>query len=245
MLKLDRWKQAFQNEKDYYVIIGGTALRLIAESQAKSARATRDIDVIVLVKNGTERFIRKLIAFAKEGGYREVGNSPDFSAYRFTHPQDSSYPDQIELFCKDEAGINLLKAHLEHYALASRTSFSAVLLEEPYYEMLKANVIQGNLAYASAEALIPLKAKAYLSNRALYEKKTSGIDKKDYQKHARDIWYLLSLSEKHPPLKLDPQIANDLRDFIKESADEPIDYPALYGFDREALVAQLKENYSL
>lgn len=56
MVGLDRFKEAFAEFLDNYVIIGGTACDIAMTGTAVRPRATRDIDMIVVVENMTPEF---------------------------------------------------------------------------------------------------------------------------------------------------------------------------------------------
>ena len=80
MVGLDKFKEAFAQFSDNYVIIGGTAVR---------PRATHDIDMIVVVERMTPDFGRHFWDFIKEGGYRPEkyksagGGQTKYQLYRF------------------------------------------------------------------------------------------------------------------------------------------------------------------
>lgn len=70
MVGLDRFKEAFAEFSDNYVIIGGTACDIAMTGTAVRPRATHDIDMIVVVENMTPEFGKRFWDFIKEAGYR-------------------------------------------------------------------------------------------------------------------------------------------------------------------------------
>ena len=80
---LDKFREAFAEYSDNYVVIGGAACDITMTNTVVRPRATHDIDMIVIVKNMTEAFANRFWQFVREAGYRpekrkqEVGEPPD------------------------------------------------------------------------------------------------------------------------------------------------------------------------
>ena len=67
---IDKFAKAFEAFADNYIIIGGTACDAVLEGSTMRARATDDIDMIIVVEKLTPEFVDAFWAFIKEGGYR-------------------------------------------------------------------------------------------------------------------------------------------------------------------------------
>ena len=210
MVPLDKFASAFKDFADDYVIIGGTALAEISRKNNLVPRATKDLDLIVLASLKRGDFMRRLIAFAQEAGYEEMTRSSDFCSYRLSDPKDRSFPAAIELFCFDQALGQNLSVHLAHLAVSDEVSFSAIMLEPHYREFIEAHVQKETISYLDEEAMIPLKAKAYLGNRSLYRQKAPGISLEKVRKHGRDIIRLSTLLDNAHPCFLSQPIYQDL-----------------------------------
>ena len=81
------FRNYFQDFQDQYVLIGGAACDLIFEAQDTAFRATKDLDIVLLVEALTPDFGRKFWDFIKAGGYEHRAKSsgtPQF--YRFDRP---------------------------------------------------------------------------------------------------------------------------------------------------------------
>ena len=66
-------------------------------------RATRDLDMVLIVEALTQEFGNKLWEFIETGKYRNKAantGSPQF--YRFDKPEHDSYPKMIELFARTD-----------------------------------------------------------------------------------------------------------------------------------------------
>ncbi len=96
----ETFRRYFEGYENQYVLIGGAACDIVFESNETLFRATRDLDVVLIVEALTPAFGEKFREFIRDGGYRNKatnGEKPQF--YRFDKPEDDSYPKMIELFC--------------------------------------------------------------------------------------------------------------------------------------------------
>lgn len=103
-----KFKERFRGFENQYVIIGGTACDLIMENEELSFRATKDIDMVLLVESMTVEFIKQFWSYVKEAGYEHINKSTgNAQFYRFTAPKNKEYPYMIELFSRNPAGLIL------------------------------------------------------------------------------------------------------------------------------------------
>ena len=241
---LDTFSRYFEDYKDQYVLIGGAACDIIFESNDVNFRATRDLDMVLIVEALTPQFGEKFWKFIVEGKYRNKatnGGKPQF--YRFDKPEDESYPKMIELFCrtgfelKDAEGITPI--HIDDEI----SSLSAILLDEAYYKTLLAGkVIKNNLSVLRPEYIILFKAKAYLD---LKKRKETGemVDSSDIKKHKKDILRIAAELMLEQVTDLPETVAADIGIFIDSLEQEPFDQNSLklYGLKNDEVVNLLKE----
>ena len=64
-----KFKERFQGFANQYVIIGGTACDLIMENEELPFRATKDVDIVLIVESITAEFGRQFWEYVKEAGY--------------------------------------------------------------------------------------------------------------------------------------------------------------------------------
>ena len=229
---LDVFGQHFSEFRDQYVLIGGVASWLTMDEAGQSFRATKDLDIVLVIEALKPDFVGAFWEFVRAGGYaiRQVGEidgkRPVF--YRFQNPENEAYPAQLELFSRAPDGI-------EHPTDATLTpiptdesvsSLSAILLDQPYYQyLLEGRHSNEQLTFIGADRLIPLKAHAWLD---LSARKEAGeqIDSKNVRKHRNDI-LVLSGQLTDDPIKLPESIQNDMRAFVERLAKEEIDLNAL------------------
>lgn len=70
---IERWKEYFNDYKDKYVLIGGTACNLLEEELDMNPRATKGLDLILVVEALTPDFGARLWDFIKSAMPVEAG----------------------------------------------------------------------------------------------------------------------------------------------------------------------------
>jgi len=184
---METFGRYFSSFDECYCLIGGAALSLINEKRGGWSRASKDLDVVVLLKGETPDFIRRLISFVKEAAYQQLSVSPNGCSYRFSDTGKKEFPEEIELFTKEQGIGRSLRGNLQHLSLNAEVSFSSIVLDSVYYDYIAENREKDVVTYIRDYAIVPLKAKAYLENKALFDQKTPNIHEETYKKHARDV----------------------------------------------------------
>lgn len=90
MRGIDKFKERFAGHDGEYVLIGGGACDLLFGEAGQDFRATKDLDLVLLVEALTPEFGQIFWDFVREGGYenrQKSSGKPQF--YRF-----STNPDQ-------------------------------------------------------------------------------------------------------------------------------------------------------
>ena len=215
MVGIEKFKEFFADYTDQYVLIGGAACDISFSSNFVDFRATKDLDIVLIVEALTKEFAEKFWEFIRTGNYinrAKSNGSPQF--YRFEKPQSAGYPAMLELFARAEWTLNtdsvLMPVHIDD----SVSSLSAILLDEAYYSaLLEGRDIIDGISILKPEWIIPFKVKAWLD---LQDKKERNmpIDSKNIRKHRNDILRIaseLALS----PVRLPDKVKNDMRIFIE------------------------------
>ena len=102
---LDIWKEYFADYANHYVLIGGAACHWYEEEYAQNPRATKDLDLILVVEALTPEFGMRFWNFIKEGRYSSRQRGEDKHEYfRFMNPEDKRFPQQVELFSRQIYG---------------------------------------------------------------------------------------------------------------------------------------------
>lgn len=223
---LDRFKNYFAGYEGNYVIIGGTACYIYEEMMAQEPRATKDIDLVLIVEALTDSFARRLWEFIVDGGYQQrergEGESRDKAGrkheyYRFLKPTDTSFPKQIELFSRNLGLIDFpAEAHITPIpAGEDLSSLSAILLDDDYYNFtIQHSELVDGVHYADPYSLVCLKAKAFLDMTG--QKSAGGdIDSSDIDKHKKDVFRMAALLDSGRHVELPGKLLQDIKVFVR------------------------------
>lgn len=250
---LDIFKQFFKDFPDQYIIIGGTACDIIIEGEAFTPRATNDIDLVLIIESLTLEFSERFWDFIKAGQYQTKEFYQDKkTCYRFEKPLNNDFPRQIELFSKAPDSIfHNQSFHLTPIPTEEGVSnLSAILLDSEYYEFtLNHCDIQNGLKRANIEALIVLKAYAFLDNT---RRKNEGqvVQQVNIVKHKNDIFRMLYLLPESARFELPENIKSMMTRFgqhVKDEMPSP-DIFKIHGFAKiepEMLFEKLKTSFNL
>lgn len=240
---LDVFHDYFHEYTDQYVLIGGAACSISFEEQDTAFRATKDLDMVLIVEALTPAFGKRFWQFIRDGGYQNRARSngkPQF--FRFDKPEDPRFPKMIELFARTDwlldEGTGLTPVHIDDDV----SSLSAILLNDAYYQALLngRNVIDG-LSILRPEWLIPFKAKAWLDLR-----KKTGTDSADIKKHRNDVIRLVSELVLEP-VTLPDEVRNDMVVFIDafDVTEAELKSLRIKGVTCEQVKQALKVTYAL
>ena len=240
---LDTFRRYFEQYEDQYVLIGGTACDIMFESNDASFRATRDLDMVLIVEALTPEFAEKFWDFIQEGKYRNKatnGGKPQF--YRFDKPEDNSYPKMVELFCRNNFELREMTGITPIHIDDTVSSLSAILLNDDYCRvLLDGKVVVGGLSVLRPEYLILFKAKAYLD---LKQRKDNGesVDSNDIKKHKKDVLKIAVELMLEKITNLPDAVKEDIDLFIRSLEDDPFDDNSLknYGVKNKEVVERLK-----
>lgn len=194
MVGLDKFKEAFADFTDNYVIIGGAACEIVLQDTAMEPRATHDIDMIVIVENMSPAFGERFWQFVKEAGYRPekrktpAGETPRYELHRFVDGKPG-YPEMIELLSRHPEVLGEPKGFvIEPLPIEDGvSSLSAIIMDDDYYTFTVSNsILTDGIRHASPAALVALKTRAYLN---LLADKNEGrhVNSKDIKKHRSDV----------------------------------------------------------
>jgi hypothetical protein len=228
--RIDIFTQHFTAYANHYVLIGGSACDILMDELGASFRATKDLDIVIIIETINEDFYHHFIKFITRGGYvrKEVGGNKN-QFYRFSHPKESTYPKQIELFCRHPENFDFsLQQVCTKIPLNDEiTSLSAILLDDDYYDLLiKRKIEIREVSMIDIETLIIFKIRAWIDNK---EKKERGekITANDVNKHKNDVLRLLSNVNPNSRVKVSDGIKQDVINFCLLIKNENIDFKNL------------------
>lgn len=245
---LDRFRDFFAGFEQQYVLIGGAACDILFSSNEGQFRATRDLDMVLIVEALTPEFGKKLWEFIEIGQYRNKATNegtPQF--YRFDKPEKDDYPKMIELFARTDFELREMSGLTPIHIDDSVSSLSAILLNDDYYRiLLDGKIVVDGLSVLRLEYIILFKAKAYLD---LKIKKENGenVDSRDIKKHRNDILRIAAEFLLEPVHMLSETVLMDVKEFIRGLEEEPFDDVLVqnYGLEKGELVERLRHIYGI
>lgn len=211
-----KFRDFFRQYTDKYVLIGGAACSVLFDEIGGNFRATKDLDVVLIVENISEEFGRAFWEYIKEANYNGIETGAEQTQfYRFKNPDNPSYPKMIELFSRTPNIQLLPDAHLTPVHITDDiSSLSAILLNDEYYEfLLKGRRIVDGLSVLDEKYLIPFKVKAWCELSARRKEGEAG-QSHHIKKHYRDVYHLLMLLPLNERVELPEQLKFDMRTFI-------------------------------
>ncbi|MGF6990117.1 hypothetical protein M2150_001369 [Lachnospiraceae bacterium PM6-15] len=245
---IESFKEWFREFDNQYVIIGGTACDILMAEEGLDFRATKDVDLVLIVETLSAEFGKVFWEYVKEAKYQHYNKSsgePQF--YRFSHPVSKQYPAMIELFTRRQDAIVLPEdAILTPLPMDDDiSSLSAILLDEEYYTFLKAGKVNmAGITVLDAAHLIPFKAKAWLD---LSARKASGaqVDSKNTRKHKNDVYRLTELVDSSISIVAPKSVRDDMHTFVSKMMYEDVDLKQLgiVGRSKEQILQELEDMY--
>ncbi len=244
------FKEWFEGYEEQYVIIGGTACDILMSETGISFRATKDIDLVLILEALNPEFGKQFWEYVIEAGYEHCKSSsgePVF--YRFSKPKSEGFPAMIELFSRKMDSMFLPDdAILEPLHIGDEiSSLSAILLEKDYYDFLRSGkTVLDGVSVLSAEYIIPFKMKAWLE---LSARKANGenVDSKNIKKHKNDVFRLTELLYPETRVLVPETVYYDIREFISHMETENIQLKKLgvVGQEKEEILKGFMKMYIL
>ena len=244
---IESFREKFKEFSDCYTVIGGAACDILMTEADNDFRATKDIDMILLLEDRYKEFAAVFWEYIKEGAYKcGWKNSNDMHFYRFTEPK-SGYPVQIELFSRKPGyHLEIDEGIIPIYIDDDTSSLSAILLNNDYYSfMLEGRVIIGGVCVLQATHLIPFKMFAW---NDLTRRKNRGehVNEKDLRKHKYDVFRLLQIVSVGEVIKLQGLVKENAEQFIMNIQNENLSLEQIgLPFSKSEAVQLLKELYEL
>ncbi len=242
---MESFIERFRDYSDCYTVIGGAACDILMSEADTDFRATKDIDMILIMEARYQEFAKVFWEYIIEGGYR-LGwrNSDKVHFYRFTEPR-IGYPSMIELFSREpdyigEVPEGIVPLHIDD----DTSSLSAILLNDEYYEfMLAGRRNVSGVSVLDAEHMIPFKMYAWLD---LKDRKSRGehVNERDLKKHKYDVFRLLQIISRDERIETTGFVRENVERFMNEIVSENIPFAQLLlPFDMQEAMSYLEEIY--
>ena len=218
----EKFVEAFAGFEDCFVVIGGTACDIILSGTDMRPRATKDIDILLVVEKMTPEFGKAFWEFIKAGEYKNGrkrtsdDTQPKYEMYRFDNPKEG-YPIQIELLARHSDILGTpTDYHLEPLPYDGVSSLSAIMMDNDLYDFtIRESGITQGVRIASPLSLICLKAKAY---RNLMKDKEDGkhVNSDDLKKHKNDVLKLIATRKDVVPVAISESMMETIKWYINQ-----------------------------
>ncbi len=247
---LDVFRDWFRDFTDKYILIGGTAADAAMAEAGEDFRATKDLDIILVVGELDAAFIAVIRDFVEAGRYEQRTKSDGTPClYRFSHPEDDSFPSMLEFFSLVPDGLEI--EGLGHLAPIPTdepgVSLSAILLDPDYYGFALSGRYESNgLTRLRQEYIIPLKARAFLDLSARRER-GEPVQSHDIRKHRADVFRLFRIVDPEQRPQLPGSVVEDLAQFLNVVQETDLD-PRRFGYRDRSLAdvcSEIREHYGL
>lgn len=211
---LEIFKEKFKKFIGNYVIIGGTACKILLESMYIDFRSTKDIDMVLIAENMTNVFKEAIIEFVYEGKYEIWKDEYNKCHYfRFQKPKNDDFPYMIELLSINDS-INFNKRYTPLFIKDEKIkSLSAIIIDEDYYNLIVMNkIILNDLSIANSKVLALLKMKAYID---IFIRKKNDLNVfENPKKHQNDVYRLVEIFNNEKMIVVD-SIKQDIKKFLE------------------------------
>lgn len=214
---LKRFREAFAAHQDQFTLIGGAAATEWFEQAGLGFRATKDLDVVLLLESLDDGFLKTFWAFVREGQYETRQRSDGGRGhYRFMKPTVSDFPSMLELFARQADGL-VIAEDQEIVPIPPEedaSSLSAILMDPDYYRVVVdyRGAIDG-LPLLSPAGLIVLKARAWLDLTARRDRGEQ-VKSVDIKKHRNDVFRLSLLLAADSQFVIPQRVYSDLNQFL-------------------------------
>lgn len=248
---LDRFREHFAPFTSQYMLIGGTACMVAMEGAGLNFRATKDLDIVLVVEVLDSRFIKAFWQFIKNGGYENKQRSTGKKLfYRFYTPKNPDFPEMLELFSR-KPDIVEFSGEAHHLtpvpADEEISSLSAILLDDDCYRFIREGKSEiDDLCVVSPEYLIPLKVRAWKNLSSKLEEGVS-IDERDIRKHKNDVLRLYQLLATSKKISLPSSMKGEMQAFLQNLQYGLLDLKklGLKSIRLDELIDNLKQIYCL
>jgi hypothetical protein len=224
---LTKFADWFADHGEKYVLIGGCAASAVMEEAGLTFRATKDLDVVLIVEAVDRSFAAMFFQFIETGGYqlrtRGAEGHPCF--YRFSSPTDETFPKMIELFSRLPDLLRPLEEDNRTTPIPideDVPSLSAILLDEDAYRFVCEGRIEiGGIPFIDEKRLIPLKAQAWMDLSDRRAAHPESVDSRAVAKHLKDVVRLSELLTPNQAVELPGRLGEDMDRFLERARALP------------------------
>ncbi len=220
---ISQFKEFFKDYQDQFVLIGGSASYLNLQQSGLEFRATKDLDIVIVIEVLNKDFVSRFWEFVKLGEYEFHKPDRSICFYRFQKPKVEGFPYMLEILSRnDSLGEIPEEIQVKKLSISDEiTSLSAIILDGGYYELItEQRIIIDDIPCANTLALILLKMKACI-NLAAGKANGEKIKSDDIKKHKYDVFRLAQLLSGSERLQINKDITKDVLSFMNFVNENP------------------------
>ncbi len=240
---LDLFRERFRPFQGSMTLIGGAACDEWFTTIGMNFRATKDLDLVVMLDAVNPLFIAAVRAFIEEGKYKISERSDGVPIlYRFANPESLNFPSKLEFCCRKPEKFELSdrQKYIPILTELGKHSLSAILLDNTYFELIQTHHDERDgLWVANVTSLIPLKAHAWL-NLSKAKMKGEEVDSQNIKKHRADIFRLAATLPGVAGPDLPQSIKENLESFLQEFPPDSEDWGAILASLRNTITGTLQ-----
>lgn len=243
VIGLESFREKFKEYSDCYTVIGGAACDILMSEADLNFRATKDIDMILILEDKSQEFAKVFWEYIKEGYYRcGWKNKSDIHFYRFTEPT-FGYPTQIELFSRlPDYHLSVTEGIIPIHIDDDVSSLSAILLNDDFYQfMMAGRKVINDIPVLDAAHIIPFKMFAW---QDLRRRKQSGehVNERDLKKHKNDVFRLLQIVPDGTKIESYGLVNESINQFFADIENEDLRLGQMgIPFEKEEAIVLLRE----
>lgn len=238
---LASFREQFKDYPDCYTVIGGAACFILMDEAGLQFRATKDIDMILVMEDKGPEFGKVFWNYIIAGGYTCGWKNSDVHYYRFTDP-GPGFPSQIELFSRRSDFLldsRIIPVHISD----DISSLSAIALDDDFYDfMLQGRTVIDGISVLKAEYIIPFKMYAWTNNKKMRQKGLA-VNTNDIKKHKNDVFRLMSLINPNEHIITNGNVRFSIQQFLTDIRSEPVDKNLLGPRSKEEAIEILRHIY--
>lgn len=205
---LDVFRKYFENFKNQYVLIGGSACSIWSDVNGGKFRSTKDLDIVLILESLDTSFTETFFKFVNDGGYSHLEKGK-IEFYRFKNPSSKDFPAMIELLSRVPDFLKEMQPRFAPIHVSDDVeSLSAILLNDDYYALLQNNSkVENGVTLLNVPCLIVFKIRAHVD---LSSKHNEGmhVNEHDLKKHKNDVLRLAAILDPSETMTL-PQVIHD------------------------------------
>lgn len=240
--KIEHFCHYFAEYSNAYALIGGAACTAWYSDHIPSFRGTEDLDIVLILEYMDIQFTETFHDYINRSGYKireridlEQDGVSRKILYRFSEPEDTGAPAQLELLSRKGDALHLVPGQriVPVKAQDQYTELSCIVLDDTYYHFFREHISRDKgIPRPTIPVLMILKIKACLNLFHQWQQgEAHGSDssRNNIRKHRNDVFFMLfDVVQETDALHLPEAIQDDVREFLREYQATSPDWQGIF-----------------